>query len=91
MIVPNLRDNSSPPRQKNVKNFERNILFRHEVEKSNYKPRKFYTESPLLAREIDEPSAKSHRFEKTFRHGTGSLPLSDPKKPLTHSEFSFNP
>jgi hypothetical protein len=97
VIVPHLRGNSSPSREKNLKNFDRNVLFRHEVEKSNlYKPRKYYAESLLASEkdyrhEMEEPNAKSYGFEKPFHRGTGSLPLSDTKKPRSYSEFIFHP
>nr|CAH0106396.1 unnamed protein product [Daphnia galeata] len=97
VIVPHLRGNSSPSREKNLKNFDRNVLFRHEVEKSNlYKPRKYYAESLLASEkdyrhEMEEPNAKSYSFEKPFHRGTGSLPLSDTKKPRSYSEFIFHP
>ena len=97
MIFPPLRDSASPPRQKNVKNFERNVLFRHEVEKSNYKPQSFYAESPLARdrlKDIDsqhevklysgESNTKSYSFEKPYRRRTESFPL-------RNSEFFFNP
>ncbi|XP_046646266.1 uncharacterized protein LOC124336481 [Daphnia pulicaria] len=86
VIIPHLRGNSIPSRQKSYRNFDQNALFRHEVEESNFKlPKSYFAESPLASEinfqhEVEEPSEKSYSFDKLFRLGTGNLPLSNSKK-----------
>ncbi|KAI9558996.1 hypothetical protein GHT06_015785 [Daphnia sinensis] len=95
VIKPHLRNNFVA-RQNNAIHFEeKNVLFRHEVEKFKYHPKMHHIKKPRLSKvnyqhkEIDNVKLLNSQNPQTRK--IGDLPFSDPWKPVLYNEFVFHP
>ncbi|KAK4010739.1 hypothetical protein OUZ56_019871 [Daphnia magna] len=92
VIKPHLRNNFVA-RQNNAINFaEKNVLFRHEVEKLKYQPKMHQIKKSRPSRanyqkEVD--NVKLFNGQKPQTRGIGDLPFSDPWKSILYNEFVF--
>lgn len=92
VIKPHLRNNFVA-RQNNAINFaEKNVLFRHEVEKLKYQPKMHQIKKSRPSRanyqkEVD--NAKLFNGQKPQTRGIGDLPFSNPWKSILYNEFVF--
>lgn len=97
VIRPYLRNNYVA-RQYNANNdADRNVLFRHEVEKLKYRPEMHHTQKSTPGRATHQEKKIVSTNSVKLRNGQvpqtpriGDLPLSDPRKPILYSDFVFH-